>query len=255
MINTVVRQIAFYSFERKLHTERREGELTANRLGEIGGGFVVAEGGRICAELALPVAGLMSLLPFEAVRDGLGMVIETVGIACQTYESGEQFLENYIIGTPGCLVLDINMPGINGDELQVELNRRNIHLPIVFLTSYGDIPTSVRAIKAGAVDFLTKPYQIDQLIELIKAVLQNEAQKYAQKKYEADIRRRLNSLTSREMEILPLTLAGIPNKEIAQQLGISYRTVELHRTNILRKTGATNFLELAGQCETKRKGL
>lgn len=188
----------------------------------------------------------------EAVRDGLGMVIETVGIPCQTYESGEQFLENYVIGTPGCLVLDINMPGMNGDELQVELNRRDIHLPIIFLTSYGDIPTSVRTIKAGAVDFLTKPYQIDQLIELIQAELQNETQRYTQKKHETDFRRRLNSLTSREMEILPLTLAGIPNKEIAQQLGISFRTVELHRTNILRKTGATNFLELARQCEAAK---
>ncbi len=188
----------------------------------------------------------------EAVRDGLEMVMETVGLACQTFGNAERFLEDYQPGTPGCLVLDINMPGMNGDELQTELIRQNIRLPIIFLTSYGDIPMSVRTIKAGAVDFLTKPVQISQLIECIQAELQRIAQLQEQNKGDEDFRKRLNSLTPREMEILPLTIKGIPNKEIAQKLGISFRTVELHRTNILRKTGAANFLELAGQCEAIR---
>ncbi len=185
----------------------------------------------------------------DAVRDGLAMVVETVGLSCQTFENAEHFLENYVPGTPGCLVLDINMPGMRGDELQAELNRRNIRLPIIFLTSYGDIPTSVRTVKAGAVDFLTKPVKINELIELIQAELLNGIQSHEQNKADMNLLGRLNSLTPREMDILPLTIAGMPNKEIGQQLGISFRTVELHRTNILRKTGASNFLELARQCE------
>lgn len=185
----------------------------------------------------------------EAVRDGLAMVIETVGLACQTFENAERFLDNYDQTTPGCLVLDMNMPSMKGDELQAELILRNIHLPVIFLTAFGDIPTSVRTIKAGAVDFLTKPVKISQLIERIQTELLYAAQLQEQNKCTVDFRRRLNSLTPREMDILPLTVAGIPNKVIAQKLGISFRTVELHRTNILRKTGASNFLDLSHQCE------
>jgi len=185
----------------------------------------------------------------EAVRDGLEMVIETVGLASQTFESAEHFLQDYKPGTPGCLVLDINMPGINGDELQTELIRRNIRLPIIFLTSYGDIPMSVRTIKAGAVDFLTKPVQINLLIERIQTELQREVEMLKKNKGNLDFQNHINCLSLREKEILPLAIAGIANKEIAKQLGISFRTVELHRTNILRKTGTTNFLELAKKCE------
>ncbi|MBK8814576.1 MAG: response regulator transcription factor [Methylococcaceae bacterium] len=188
----------------------------------------------------------------DAVRDGLSMVIETVGLACQTFDSAESFLETYKPGTPGCLVLDMNMPGMNGDELQSELISRNIRLPIIFLTAFGDIPTSVRTIKAGAVDFLTKPVQIKQLIDRIQTELQNETLMSKQIKEDQDFHNRINSLTPREMEILPLAIAGLPNKEIAYKLGISYRTVEVHRTQILKKTDTTNFLELARECEIRR---
>lgn len=188
----------------------------------------------------------------DAVRDGLAMVIETVGLTCQTFDSAESFLETYQPGTRGCLVLDINMPGMNGDELQTELISRNIRLPIIFLTAFGDIPMSVRTIKAGAVDFLTKPVQIKQLIDRIQTELQNERLMSNQIKEDQDFHNRINSLTPRELEILPLAISGNPNKEIAHQLGISYRTVEIHRTQILKKTGTTNFLELARQCELSR---
>ncbi len=185
----------------------------------------------------------------EAVCDGLEMVMETVGLTYRIFRSAELFLENYDQETPGCLVLDINMPGMNGDELQAELIRRNIRLPVIFLTAFGDIPTSVRTIKAGAVDFLTKPVEIKQLIERIQNVLEQENQLIEQNKGVRDLRKRIDSLTHREMEILVLVIEGRVNKEIAQQLGISFRTVELHRTNILRKVGAGNFLELVRQCE------
>jgi FixJ family two-component response regulator len=184
-----------------------------------------------------------------AVRDALGLVMETAGLAYQTFESAEDFLQNYCPGQPGCLLLDVNLPGLNGPELQAELTGRNIHLPIIFLTAYGDIPMSVRAIKAGAVDFLTKPVPSILLIERIQTVLQHEALLYEQHMAEHALCNRLNSLTARELEILPLVLAGHSNKEIARHICISYRTVEIHRSRILKKTGVTNLLELARLCE------
>lgn len=185
----------------------------------------------------------------HAVRDALGLVMETAGLAYQTFESAEHFLENYCPGAPGCLLLDVNLPGLNGDELQTELIRRNIHLPIIFLTAYGDIPTTVRAIKAGAADFLTKPVRSMLLIERIQEVLQNEIQMHEQAMTEQVLRNRLSCLSARELEILPLVVAGQANKEIARHLGISHRTVEIHRARILSKTGASNLLELVRFCE------
>ncbi len=184
-----------------------------------------------------------------AVRDGLGLVFETANLSYQTFDSAEHFLQAYCPGKPGCLLLDMNMPGLNGLELQDELRRRNIHLPIIFLTAHGDIPTTVRAVKAGAVDFLTKPVPSKLLIERIQAVLQHEAQIHEKNMTERALCNRLNNLTSREFEILPLVVQGHSNKEIAQQLGISYRTVEIHRARILHKTGVTTLLELARLCE------
>jgi FixJ family two-component response regulator len=185
----------------------------------------------------------------HAVRDALGLIMETAGLAYRAFESAEQFLQTYCPGQPGCLLLDVNLPGLNGHELQAELIRRNIHLPIIFLTAYGDIPMTVRAIKAGAVDFLTKPVPRKLLLERIEAVLQNEAMAH-----EHDIAKEaqcscLNTLTARELEILPLVLAGHPNKIIAKHLGVSYRTIEIHRIRILKKTGTTNLLELANLCQ------
>jgi len=183
------------------------------------------------------------------IRHSLGLVMETAGFAYQTFESAEDFLQNYCPGQPGCLLLDFNLPGLNGQELQVELIRRKIHLPIIFLTAYGDIPMTVRAIKAGAVDFLTKPVPNNLLIERIQAVLQRETQISEQTLAEQALCMRLYGLTSREMEIMSWVVAGHSNKEIARQLGISHRTVEIHRARILKKTGTTNPLELARLCE------
>lgn len=180
-----------------------------------------------------------------AVRDSLGLVFKTAGLNYLTFENAEHFLETYSGGTPGCLLLDMNMPGLNGDELQIELIRRNIHLPIIFLTAHGDIPMSVRAMKAGAVDFLTKPVPSKLLIERVQTVLQREALTQEQNREKQELCERLNCLTSREMELLPLIVAGKSNKEIARQLDVSHRTIEIHRARVLKKTGATNLMELA----------
>lgn len=188
-----------------------------------------------------------------AVRDGLGEVMEAAGFHYQTFESAEHFLQAYCPGKNGCLVLDLNMPDMTGDELQTELIRRDIHLPIIFLTGYGDIPTTVRVIKAGAVDFLTKPVSSKLLIERIRGVLEQEARNYEDSLLaDQALCRRLNGLTSRESEVMSLVVAGHSNKKIARQLGISHRTVEVHRARVMEKTGATSLLELARLCESCR---
>lgn len=184
-----------------------------------------------------------------AVRDSLQLIMETAGLDYQAFDSAEHFLQSYCPDKSGCLLLDVNMPGMNGDELQAELIRRNIHLPIIFLTAYGDIPMTVRTIKAGAVDFLTKPVPRKLLLERIQDALRHASRMQEQALAEQALCNCLNSLTSRELEILPLVLAGHSNKEVARHTGISYRTVEIHRARILNKTGATSLLELARLCE------
>ncbi|MDX9994939.1 MAG: response regulator [Rhodocyclaceae bacterium] len=176
-----------------------------------------------------------------AVRDGIGLLCETAGLHTACHESAEAFLEAFADGTderPGCLVLDVRMGRMSGPELQEELNRRGIVLPVIFLTAHGDIPMTVRAMKAGAADFLTKPVNGADLLERVQAALALDRAAQLQ-------RERFAQLTQRERETLLLALAGHANKEIARQLGISYRTVELHRSHILQKTGAANMLELA----------
>lgn len=181
----------------------------------------------------------------DAVRESLTLIIENAGLACLAFNSAEDFLKKINPNESGCLILDVNLPGLTGHELQTELNRRKNHLPIIFLSAYGDIPMTVRAMKAGAVDFLTKPVPSKVLIERIWAILDQESQLTEKIKVENDFQDRISQLTYREMEILPLAIAGIPNKEIALRLGISHRTVETHRIRILKKTGTVNFLELA----------
>jgi FixJ family two-component response regulator len=188
----------------------------------------------------------------DAVRDSLGLVFDTEGLAYQTFASAECFLESYGPGKPGCLVLDVNMPGLDGHELQAELNRRHIQLPIIFLTAYGDIPMTVHAIKSGAVDFLTKPVNTELLIDRVRAAIQHSINAYTQALAQQAQRDRLNDLTSRELEIMGMVVAGLANKEIARLLGISHRTVEIHRARLMVKTGATNLLELVRYYETCR---
>ncbi|MGD0958809.1 MAG: response regulator [Methylomonas sp.] len=177
-----------------------------------------------------------------AVRDSLMFLIKTAGFNVSAYASAEAFLESYIPEQPGCLILDLNMPGMSGPDLQAELVKRNHELPIIFLTGYGDIPATVRAMQAGAFNFLTKPVKPQLLIELIQlAILEDIRQRHSLHK---GVKKGLASLTPREQEIAILLTQGCSNKEIAHQLGISHRTVENHRARVMEKTGAANLIEL-----------
>lgn len=180
-----------------------------------------------------------------AVRRSLMLMIEQEAIPVQVFESAEVFLENYQPQFKGCIISDIHMPGMDGLQLQAILSERECVMPMIFLTGIGTIPQSVRAIKAGAVDFLTKPITRAKLLACIRSAFV-ECEKLAQANRRNSIVKSLVSkLTEREREILVLIVQGLSNKEIALELGISHRTVEAHRSNILHKAGASNVLELA----------
>ena len=180
-----------------------------------------------------------------AVRDSLTMLIESEGYTVRAHADAEAFLAALIPGSRGCAVIDLRMPGMDGIRLQQEMTRRGITLPIVFLTGYGDIPTSVRAIKGGAIDFLTKPVSGAELLRSIGAALAAGEAQRAHVQRNSSAASRLADLTEREQGALKLAVGGLSNKEIAKQLGISYRTVEIHRSHIMRKTGADSLIDLA----------
>lgn len=171
----------------------------------------------------------------EAVRSGLAAMFDAAGIAVETYASAGAFLAAYRHEWTGCLVLDVSMPDMTGPELQAELNRRGVSMPIIFLTAHGDIPTTVRTIKAGAVDFMTKPADGAALIQRVRAALARSAQ----------LNDGLAGLTEREREIMARVAAGRSSKEIARELDISHRTVEVHRARVMQKMNAESVLELA----------
>ena len=180
-----------------------------------------------------------------AIRDSLSLMIEQENITVQAFNSAEAFLAAYQPECRGCAIVDIRMPGMDGIELHQALLQRNILLPIIFLTGHGDIPMSVQAIKAGAVDFLTKPVTREKLLIAIRAAILQSERVLSENANHQEALSHLISLTERERDVMLLAVQGHPNKHIARQLGISHRTVEIHKSKIMQKTGAINLLDLA----------
>ncbi len=180
-----------------------------------------------------------------AVREALTLLLEQEDIHVESFESAEVFLAACRSVPCSCAILDIRMPGMDCIQLQAELTKRGNPLPIIFLTSYGDIPSSVHAIKAGAVDFLTKPITGALLLESVKEALRESERLNSQAAENLTAAARVSTLTEREHEVMVLAVKGLPNKEIARHLGISHRTVEIHKARIMRKTGAETLLDLA----------
>jgi len=180
-----------------------------------------------------------------AIRDSLALMIAQENISVMTFENAEAFLEACQAECLGCAIIDIRMPGMDGMQLQEELSKRNILLPIIFLTGHGDIPMSVRAIKAGAVDFLTKPVTREKLISAVRSAICESEKITTESIHHHDATSRMATLTDRERDVMMLAIQGYPNKEIARHLEISHRTVEIHKSKIMHKTGAINLLDLA----------
>lgn len=181
----------------------------------------------------------------SAVRDSLTLLLEEEGFAVESFDRAEAFLAVCPEADRGCAIVDIRMPGIDGLQLQEELAARHCALPLIFLTGHGDIPMSVRAIKAGALDFLTKPVTGEALLAAVRAGLAESERRSAEKAVNDSVASRLAMLTEREREVLALAVVGHPNKEIARRLGISHRTVEIHKARLMHKTGAATVLDLA----------
>jgi FixJ family two-component response regulator len=178
-----------------------------------------------------------------SVRESLVLLIRFAGWQPITFGSAREYLSQPQALAPSCLILDVGLPDINGLELQQQL-AEGYHPPIIFLTGNGDIPTSVRAIKAGALDFLTKPFRADQLRGLVHAAFAQDCKCRANQMEMEGLRRRFRSLTPREREVLPLVVSGLLNKQAAAHLGISEITLQIHRTNVMRKMAAGSLAEL-----------
>lgn len=184
-----------------------------------------------------------------AVRESMALLMASEGIYARSFPSAADFLEGCPPGAPGCLVLDVRMPEMSGLELQAVLDAHDIDLPVIFLTAYADVPMAVEAVRAGAVDVLQKPVKAGQLLERIANALRINASALARREEEAEHRRKLERLTPREREVLALVVTGMTNKRIAAELQVSRRTVETHRANIMRKTGAESLPDLIRTAE------
>ncbi len=178
------------------------------------------------------------------VLDSLRFLMRSVGLDAETYQSAHEFLEVFDIERPGCLVLDVRMPEMSGLELQERLVSLGSVLPIIFITAHGDIPMAVQAVKAGAVDFVQKPFRDQDLIDKIQGALQQDAQMRRRLADREEITERIESLTPRELEVMHWVVEGKANKVIAHSLGISQRTVEIHRARVMEKMQAESVPHL-----------
>jgi FixJ family two-component response regulator len=180
----------------------------------------------------------------EAVRDSIGMLLETVDIPYVAFPDAQSFLDNSDLANVHCLVLDIRMPGMSGLELQEKLAAMQAKVPIVFITGHGDIPMAVEAMRRGAVDFLRKPFRDQELLDRIQEALSRDAQERHNAADAKSLRARVAELTPREQEVFKRVAAGQANKVIAIELGISERTVEIHRSNVMQKTNSRSLADL-----------
>ena len=179
-----------------------------------------------------------------SVRDSLKNLLESVGLHAELFDSAQAFMQFRPPEVPSCLILDVRLPGLTGLEFQNELLKRGVSLPIIFITGHGDIPMSVRAMKLGAVEFLTKPFRDQDLLEAVRVGLDRDRARRKEIKTVAVLRARYELLTTREKEVIGLVVAGLANKQIAAKMGISNATAKVHRANIMRKMQAHSLAEL-----------
>ena len=184
-----------------------------------------------------------------SVRDALKRLIRSVGLRVELFGSAQEFLQRGRPDVPSCLVLDVRLPGIGGLDLQRQLADANVQTPIIFITAHGDIPMSVRAMKAGAVEFLTKPFRDQDLLDAIQIALERDRARLQREAEIAVLRERFESLTLREREVVAMVVSGMPNKQIAGEIGITENTVKVHRSRAMEKMQAQSLADLVKMVE------
>ena len=180
----------------------------------------------------------------QAIRHAMELLMRSVGLDYEIFHSGDDFLAGHSDDRAGCLVLDIRMPGLGGLELQERLNEMGSTLPIIFITGHGDVPMAVEAMQKGAVDFIQKPFRDQELLDRISEAVRADQARRSEREEQAEVRSRIGKLTNRERQVLDLVVTGKPNKVIAYELGVSQRTVEIHRARVMEKMQAKSLADL-----------
>jgi len=184
-----------------------------------------------------------------SMRDALDTLFRSVGMAARTFASVREFMDAGVSDVPGCIVLDVRLPGMSGLEFQAELEKLGILLPVILMTGYGDIPMSVRAMKAGAIDFLPKPFRHQDMLDAVTAAIRRDSQRRSAGSDQAGVRARFATLSAREQQVMMLVVAGKMNKQVAGELGLSEITVKIHRRAAMHKMDAQTFADLVRMAE------
>ena len=184
-----------------------------------------------------------------SMRRALTNLFQSVGLEVEVFGSASEMLQNKLPDVASCLVLDIRLPGLSGLDFQAELTKANIHIPVIFMTGHGDIPMTVRAMKGGAVDFLTKPFRDQDMLDAVVTAIDRDRQRRETDRIIANLRANLETLTPREREILALVSSGLMNKQVAAELGLAEITVKIHRGHIMKKMGSKSLADLVRKAE------